>query len=61
MSRGRLKIDELFPDVQAFVFGSMRDVYSDVRQAWRELIIAHTNKSASSHHVLAALTHVIGE
>ncbi|XP_045104068.1 uncharacterized protein LOC123499719 isoform X2 [Portunus trituberculatus] len=48
---GKLKIDELFLDVQTFMLGAMRDVYSGLRQAWRELIIAHINEPSSPHHI----------
>ncbi|XP_063866614.1 uncharacterized protein LOC135103790 isoform X1 [Scylla paramamosain] len=56
---GKLKIDELFLDVQTFMLGTMRDVYDGLRQAWRELIITHINKPSLPHHTLAALAHVV--
>lgn len=56
---GKLKVEELFPEVQTFMFGTMKNVYNDVRQAWRELIISYVKKPSSPHHTLAALAHVM--
>ena len=60
-TRGKLKVDELFLDIQTFMLGTMREVYNGLRQAWRELIIAHISKPSSPHHTLAALAHVLGK
>ncbi|KAG0722450.1 hypothetical protein GWK47_005986 [Chionoecetes opilio] len=57
---GKLRVEELFLETRTFMFGTMSAVYSEVRQAWRELIIAYIHNPSSSHHTLAALTHVMG-
>ena len=61
MTRGKLTIEELFLEVRTLMFGTMKEVYDGVRQAWRELIIAYIHKSSLLHHTLAALANVTGK
>lgn len=43
---GNLKVEEVFPEVRKFMFGTMRDVYDLVKTSWRDLIRTHV---ASKH------------
>lgn len=56
-------MDDLFPELRNFMFGTMRDVYDVVRVAWRELIRVHTQAGPSQAPpsvILPPLTNVRG-
>lgn len=56
---GRLRVENLFSEVRTFMFGTMRDAYDVMRQAWRDLITTHVQKPASPQDTLEALAHVV--
>lgn len=60
-TRGNLRAEDLFGEVRTFMFGTMRDAYDVMREAWRELITTHVQKPSSLHQTLVSLTHVVGE
>ncbi|XP_068227570.1 uncharacterized protein [Palaemon carinicauda] len=52
---GNLKVQDLFPEVRQFLFGTMRDVYDVVRASWRDLIRTHVSAPNDADQQVEAL------
>nr|XP_045612827.1 uncharacterized protein LOC123767304 isoform X4 [Procambarus clarkii] len=55
---GRMRVEEVFPEVRAFMMGTMRDVYDEIGATWKDLIHAHAHRLATPSHTLTLLAHI---
>ncbi|XP_042219611.1 uncharacterized protein LOC121864602 isoform X3 [Homarus americanus] len=53
---GETSVEELFPEMRRFMFGTMRSVYDVIKTAWKDTITSHVQGHATPLYTLTSLS-----